>query len=89
MQDTHVKSLGWEGPLENRMATHSSILAWRIPRTVDYSLVGYSLWGCKESETTEPLTFTTNVMSVKPRRKCVLRGKSGKSCQMLLEGLGR
>ena len=29
-----VQSLGWEDPLENGMATHSSILAWRIPWTV-------------------------------------------------------
>ena len=28
-----VRSLGWEDPLEEGMATHSSILAWRIPRT--------------------------------------------------------
>ena len=33
MQETWVRSLGWEDPLEKRMATHSSILAWRIPRT--------------------------------------------------------
>ena len=33
MQDTQVESLGQKGPLENRMATHSSILAWRIPWT--------------------------------------------------------
>ena len=33
MQDTQVRSLGWEDPLEKRMATHSSILAWRIPWT--------------------------------------------------------
>ena len=31
MQDTWVLSLGWEDPLEEEMATHSSILAWRIP----------------------------------------------------------
>ena len=31
MQDTWVRSLGWEDPLEKGMATHSSILAWRIP----------------------------------------------------------
>ena len=30
MQETRVQSLGWEDPLEKRMATHSSILAWRI-----------------------------------------------------------
>ena len=33
MQDTWVHSLGWEDPLEKGMATHSSILAWRIPWT--------------------------------------------------------
>ena len=33
MQETHVQFLGWEDPLEREMATHSSILAWRIPWT--------------------------------------------------------
>ena len=33
MQETRVRSLGWEHPLENGMAIHSSILAWRIPWT--------------------------------------------------------
>ena len=33
MQETPVKSLGQEDPLENEVATHSSILAWRIPQT--------------------------------------------------------
>ena len=32
-QKTRVQSLGWEDPLEKGMATHSSILAWRIPWT--------------------------------------------------------
>ena len=32
-QETQVQSLGWEAPLEEGMATHSSILAWRIPGT--------------------------------------------------------
>ena len=31
MQKTWIRSLGWEDPLEEGMATHSSILAWRIP----------------------------------------------------------
>ena len=31
MQETWVRSLGWEGPLEKEMATHSSTLAWKIP----------------------------------------------------------
>ena len=34
MQETWVQSLGWKDPLENGKATHSSILAWRIPWTV-------------------------------------------------------
>ena len=33
LQETQVRSLGWEDPLEKRMATHSSILAWKIPWT--------------------------------------------------------
>ena len=33
IQDTFVPSLGWENPLEKGMATHSSIVAWRIPYT--------------------------------------------------------
>ena len=33
MQETQAQSLGWEDPLEKEMATHSSILAWRIPWT--------------------------------------------------------
>jgi len=48
MRETWVQSLGWEDPLEKEMATHSSILAWRIPWTEQ----GYSPWGRKESDTT-------------------------------------
>ena len=33
MRETRVRSLGWEGPLEKGKSTHSSIMAWRIPRT--------------------------------------------------------
>ena len=34
MWETWIRSLGWEDPLEKEKATHSSILGWRIPRTV-------------------------------------------------------
>ena len=34
VQETWVRSLGWESPLEKGTATHSSILAWTIPQTV-------------------------------------------------------
>ena len=52
-----VQSLGWEDPLEKEMATHSSILAWEIP--VQRSLVGYSPWGHKESETISSVSVRT------------------------------
>ena len=46
MRETWVQSLVWEDLLEKDMATHSSILAWKIPWTEEP--VGYSLWDCKE-----------------------------------------
>ena len=53
-----VQSLGWGYPLEDKMATHSSILAWKIPWTEEPG--GYSLWGCKELDTTELLSTHTH-----------------------------
>ena len=60
MWETQLPSLGCEDPLEEGMATHSSILPWRIPR--QRSLVRYSPWGCKESDTTEQLTDTLHMI---------------------------
>ena len=60
MQETWVRSLGWEDPLEKEMATHSSILAREIPQTEEpvlCRLAGYSPWGQKELDTTEQLHF--------------------------------
>ena len=51
MQETWVGSLGWEDPLQEGMATHSSVLAWRIPRTEDPGR--HIPWGQKESDMTE------------------------------------
>ena len=56
MQVTWVQSLGQEDPLEKEMATHSSILAWRIPWT-EKPGAGYSPWGGKEQDKTERLHF--------------------------------
>ena len=56
MQETQVRSLGREDPLEKGMAVHSSVLVWRIPWT-EGSLAEYSLWGHKESDTTKQLTL--------------------------------
>ena len=60
MREIRVKSLGWEDLLEKEMATHSSILPWKIPWILGFlrSLVGYRPWGCKESDTTKQLYFT-------------------------------
>ena len=63
MQETQVQSLGWEGPLEKGMATHSSVLAWRILHG-QRSPVGYSPWGHKELDTTERLTHTDTETNV-------------------------
>ena len=52
MQDTQVQSLGQENPLEKEVVTHTSILAWRIP----WSLEDYSPWGVRELDMTEPIT---------------------------------
>ena len=46
-----VRSLGWEDPLEEGIATHSRIRAWIIPRTEE--LGGLQSMGCRESDTTE------------------------------------
>ena len=41
IQETQVRSLGWEDPLEKGMATHSSILAWKIPWREEPSKLQY------------------------------------------------
>ena len=51
MQETQVRSLGWEDPLEKEMAAHYSILAGKSHGR--RSLVGYCPWGHKELDTTE------------------------------------
>ena len=53
MQETQVRSLGREDPLEKGVVIHSSILVWESHG--QRSLVGCSPWGRKESDTTEQL----------------------------------
>ena len=55
MQETWVQPLAWEDLLEKEMASHPSILVQEIHGL--RSLVGYSPWGRKESDTTEQLNF--------------------------------
>ena len=52
MQETWVRPLGWEDPLEQGMATHSGTLAWRIPWTEEPGRL-QSMGGYKESDSTE------------------------------------
>ena len=48
VQETQVLSLGWEDPLEEDIATHSSILAWRVPWTEE---LGATVHGVAKSRT--------------------------------------
>ena len=57
MSACNAGDLGWDDPLEKEMATHSSILAWRIPWTEE--LGGLQSMGHKELDTTERLHFTS------------------------------
>ena len=54
MLETWVQSLGWEDPLEKGTATHSSILAWRIP------------WGRKDLDMTEQLSLSHKLSHLFP-----------------------
>ena len=56
MQETQVRSLGQEDPLEEGMATYSSILAWRNPWTE-------GPWGRTESDTTEQLSSSSSLQN--------------------------
>ena len=51
MQETWVRSLGWEDPLEKGLATHASILAWRIP------------WSRKELDMTETISLSFSLVA--------------------------
>ena len=53
MQDTWIRPVGWDDPVEKGMATHSSVLGWGIPWTEEPG----GLCGLKESDVTEQLTL--------------------------------
>ena len=61
MWETWLRSLGQEDPLEKEMATHSSILAWKIPWTEEHGRLQST--GHKELDATERLHCTTGVAS--------------------------
>ena len=57
-----IQSLSWEEPLEEGMATHSSILAWRIPWTEEPHARATVRGGRKESDTTEATHTCTHTL---------------------------
>ena len=68
MQETWDRSLGWEDPLKEGMATHSSILAWRISRTEEPGRLHTVHGVAKSWDTTEQLSFSLSFIV-----QCVLR----------------
>ena len=64
MQETRLQSQGWEDPLEKGMATHSSILGWRIPRTEESE--GLQSMRSQRIVTTEWLTLNTLIKMLSP-----------------------
>ena len=60
--ETRVRSLGWEDPLEEEMATHSSILAWRIPWTEEPG--GLQSTGSQSRTRLSDFTFTLEVFKL-------------------------
>ena len=62
-QETWVPSLAWKDPLEEGMATHSSILAWRIPARTEEP--GLQSTGSQRVDTTERLTLSCMVLALR------------------------
>ena len=60
MQETRVRSLDWEDPLEKEMTTHSNIVAWEIPWTEDAGRLHTVHGVAKELDMTEQLTSNYN-----------------------------
>ena len=79
MQETRVQSLGGEDPLEEEMATYSSILAWEVHG--QRGLASYSPWGQKESDMTERSTAQSS-----PEMKPTTLTKANPPCKVA--GLG-
>ena len=70
MQETQVHFLGWEDPLGKEMATHSSILAWRIPWTEEPGRL--QSVGSQESD-----TLTTNIRIPQYKRQMLTAIEGG------------
>ena len=86
MQETRVQSLGQEDPLEKEMATHSSILAWRIAQTeepgglqsVESQRVGHELATEQQKDPSWLSPFPTFLASIKVRKGLGIGGRKKK-----------
>ena len=65
-----VQSLGWEDPLEKEMATHPSILAWKIPQTEETG--GLYSRDCKESDMTEQISH--HMFAITTSKPVIMQG---------------
>ena len=61
-QSSRVRSLGWEDPLEEEMATHSSVLPWEVSRTEEPN--GLQSMGSKQSDTTDRVNNSKQQMII-------------------------
>ena len=77
MQETQVRSLGREGPLEKEMATHYSVLAWRIPWTEDPDrLQSMGSQRARHDQETNTKTFTeVHFINIHEFCFCLIREK--------------
>ena len=80
MQETWVWSLGWEYPLEKGKATHSSILAWRIPWTVQCMCRKEQVWGGLASTPWVSGLTVCGVFGCKNAGVCGLESKRRAEC---------
>ena len=85
VEETWVPSLGWEDPLEEGMATHSSILAWRIP--MDRRAWWVTVRGVAESDMTERLSTHTGLQPIRLLCPWDFPGKNpAVGCHFLFQG---
>ena len=65
--ETWIQSLGWEGSLEEGVATNSNVLAWRIPWTEEagrLQCIGFQSWTQQEQLSTLPLRYPTRAVTI-------------------------
>ena len=64
-QESQVRSLGWQHPLEEEMATHSSILAWKTPWTASQRIGNYR--ATNQKQITDKVSLCNKLLSCLPK----------------------